>query len=232
MEREQVIDRQIAVLVDAENVGLNSIQWLFDQISDIGRIIIKRAYADWTVTGNTRDQLLELGIEPIQLFRSSSRGKNSSDIRLAVDAVDLLHSSPVDTFVIVSSDSDFVPLVSKLRAAGKIVFGAGEQGKVPRTLVQSCDRYIYLNQTKGTKEAEQVSLLPDDDIENYIGDFQRRNYIPHAQCLQMHKLASMVTIRNHINLTEVCNCKDINDAYPSFFVCGLTDLTQVLRGFL
>lgn len=157
-------ERQLAVLIDFENVGLSSMQWLFDQVSDVGRIIIKRAYADWATAGNRRDQLLELGIEPIQLIRSSSGGKNSSDIRLVVDAVDLLHTSNVDTFVIVSSDSDFVPLVTKLRSAGKIVFGAGEQNKAPRTLVKSCDRYFYLNQAKGTEEVKQVPLLPDDDI--------------------------------------------------------------------
>ncbi len=161
-------ERQIAVLIDFENVGLNSIQWLFDQLSDIGRVILKRAYADWSASGDKRDQLLELGIEGIQIFRSTSGGKNSSDIRLAIDAVDLLHTSPVDTFVIVSSDSDFVSLVNRLRSGGKTVIGAGEQGKAPRTLVRSCDRYFYLNQAKGTKAAEQVPLLPDDDIENLV----------------------------------------------------------------
>lgn len=161
-------ERQLAVLIDFENVGLSSMQWLFDQVSDVGRIIIKRAYADWSAAGDRRDQLLGLGIEPIQLFRSSAGGKNSSDIRLAVDAVDLLHTSTVDTFVIVSSDSDFVPLVIKLRSAGKTVFGAGEQNKAPRTLVTSCDRYFYLNQAKGAKEAEQAPLSPDDDIEGLV----------------------------------------------------------------
>ena len=117
--RELIAERQLAVLIDFENTGLKSIQWLFDQISDIGRIIVKRAYADWSVESDKRDQLLELGVEPVHLFRSSGGGKNSSDIRLAIDAIELLHQSPVDTFVIVSSDSDFVPLVSKLRAAGQ-----------------------------------------------------------------------------------------------------------------
>lgn len=140
-----VSDRQVAVLIDFENVGLNSIQWLFDQVSDIGRIIVKRAYADWSVAGSKRDQLLQLGIEPIHLFHSSGSGKNSSDIRLAIDAVDLLYQSPVDTFVIVSSDSDFAPLVSKLRSAGKSVIGAGRQAAASRTLVISCDRYFYLD---------------------------------------------------------------------------------------
>ena len=141
-------DRQVAVLIDFENVGLNSIQWLFDQISDTGRVIVKRAYADWSTASRARDQLLQLGIEPIHLFHSLPSGKNSSDIRLAIDAVELLYQASVDTFVIVSSDSDFVPLVSKLRAAGKTVFGAGRQATVSRTLVLSCDRYFYLDQAE------------------------------------------------------------------------------------
>lgn len=145
--REPTAERQLAVLIDFENTGLKSIQWLFDQVSDIGRIIVKRAYADWSVASSKRDQLLELGIEPVHLFRSGRGSKNSSDIRLAIDAVELLHQSPVDTFVIVSSDSDFVPLVSKLRAAGKTVIGAGREAIVSRTLVISCDRYFYLDQS-------------------------------------------------------------------------------------
>lgn len=139
-------ERQVAVLIDFENVGLNAIQWLFDQISDIGRVTVKRAYADWSVARSVRDQLLQLGIEPIHLFHSGASAKNSSDIRLVIDAVDLLYQAHVDTFVIVSSDSDFVPLVSKLRAAGKSVIGAGRQATVSRSLVISCDRYFYLDQ--------------------------------------------------------------------------------------
>ncbi len=164
---ESTSDRQIAVLIDFENVGLKSIQWLFDQVSDVGRIIVRRAYADWSLASNRRDQLFELGIEPIQLFRSVSGGKNSSDIRLAIDAVDLLYSSPVDTFVIVSSDSDFVPLISKLRSAGKTVFGAGEQAKALPTLVKSCDRYFYLGQDEDT----QTKILPstkEQDVESLV----------------------------------------------------------------
>lgn len=151
---ESIAERQLAVLIDFENTGLESMQWLFDQVSDIGRIIVKRAYADWSVQSNKRDQLLELGIEPVHLFRSSGGSKNSSDIRLAIDAVELLHQSPVDTFIIVSSDSDFVPLVSKLRSAGKTVIGAGREAIVSRTLVRSCDRYFYLEQGDGVPSAE------------------------------------------------------------------------------
>lgn len=165
---ERTSDMQIAVLIDFENVGLSSVQWLFDQISDVGRIIVKRAYADWSVSSNRRDQLLELGIEPIQLFRSASGGKNSSDIRLAIDAVDLLYSSPVDTFVIVSSDSDFVPLVSKLRAAGKTVFGAGDSAKTPATLVKSCDRYFYIDHDESARKNKTVTHEKEREKEDLI----------------------------------------------------------------
>lgn len=135
---------QVAVLIDFENVGLAAIRPLFDQLSDVGRVIIKRAYGDWSQGGSANQDLQALGIEPIQNFHSSSSGKNSSDIRLAIDAIDLLHQAPADVFVIVSADSDFVPLVTRLRSGGKMVIGAGPRDKAPEPLVNSCDRFIIL----------------------------------------------------------------------------------------
>ena len=150
-------ERQIGVLIDYENVGLGSIHTLFDQLSEVGRIIIKRAYADWSKTSTKGQQMLELGIEAKHYFRTSNSGKNASDICLAIDAIDLLHRSPIDTFVIVSSDTDFVPLVSTLRAAGKMVIGAGRRGVVSQGLVQSCDRYVYyLDEGKPTAQDHSV----------------------------------------------------------------------------
>ena len=151
-------ESQIGVLIDYENVGLGSIHSLFDQLSDLGRMIVKRAYADWSkAPQRDRQQMLELGIEPRQYFGGS--GKNAADICLAVDAIDLLHISPVDTFVIVSSDTDFVPLVSHLRAAGKMVIGAGHREVVSPALVHSCDRYISLGDGKAT--AQDTSAMKD-----------------------------------------------------------------------
>ena len=164
-------DNQIAVLIDFENVGLNSVQRLFDQISDIGRVIVRRAYADWSQARSQRDQLLELGIEAIHLFHSVSSGKNASDLRLAIDAVDLLYQAAVDTFVIVSTDSDFVPLVSRLRAAGKIVIGAGPQATAPRTLVRACDRFFYLGsgaQTPATARAPRSRPQADSLLKRAV----------------------------------------------------------------
>ena len=145
-------ESNIALLIDYENVGLDSIQYLLDQLADVGRVTIRRAYSDWSVQREKRDQVLELGIEAVHHFRSNRSGKNSSDIVLAIDAVDLLHRAPIDVFVIVSSDSDFVPLVSKLRSAGKTVIGSGRPGAASPTLVKSCDRYVYLEDRTSSKK--------------------------------------------------------------------------------
>jgi uncharacterized protein (TIGR00288 family) len=159
-------EEQVAVLIDAENVGLNSIEPLLDQVSNVGRIAIKRAYGDWSAKSGMKEQLERLGIEPVHHFHSTRSGKNASDIRLAIDAMDLMHSSPVDAFVIVSADTDFVPLARRLRAAGKIVIGAGHRAIVSDTLVKSCDRYIYLEEaskltTVSPAEPEQGQQLAD-----------------------------------------------------------------------
>ena len=157
-------ESQIAVLIDFENVGLNTIQGLFDGLSDIGRIIIKRAYADWSKSKAPRDQLFELGIEPILIYRSTKSGKNASDIRLAIDATELLFQSTVDTFVIVSSDTDFVPLINKLRAAGKVVIGAGRKETKSSNLIKACDRYFFLEQADFDVPSPIAEVSPVDEL--------------------------------------------------------------------
>ena len=161
-------EAQIAVLIDYENVGLNSIRGLFDQLSDLGRVIVKRAYADWSSAGKQRDYVLELGIEAVHHFHAAKVAKNSSDISLAIDAVDLLYRSPVDTFVIVSADSDFVTLVSKLRSAGKTVIGAGRRDVVSTTLVRACDRYIYLENPSKAQPVAAKSTVVTPDVESLL----------------------------------------------------------------
>ena len=155
------METQLAVLIDFENVGASHIRWLLDQVSEVGRVAVKRAYGDWS-TSKSSGALLELGIEPVQVFRTGSSGKNASDIRLTIDAIDLLHQSPVDVFVLASSDTDFIPLVSKLRAAGKMVIGAGRESAVGASLVKSCDRYHFLDridQVRRQGPAQDETLL-------------------------------------------------------------------------
>ena len=157
-------ESQIAVLIDFENVGLNTIQGLFDALSDLGRIIIKKAYADWSNAKAPREQLFEYGIEPIHIYRSSKGGKNSSDIRLTIDATELLFQSNVDTFVIVSSDTDFIPLINKLRSAGKVVIGAGRKETTSSNLVRSCDKYFFLDQAGFDAPSQMPELSPLDEL--------------------------------------------------------------------
>jgi uncharacterized protein (TIGR00288 family) len=158
--------KNVAVLIDFENVGDSSLDELFDTISDIGRTIIKRAYADWSqVKQSSVAHLQKLGIEAIQNFHASNSAKNSSDIRLAIDAIELVYRSDVDSFVIVSADSDFVPLVNQLRASGKTVVGAGRQDVVSPSLVRSCDRYIFLkdkSRARISKDLLQLNLKTEE----------------------------------------------------------------------
>ena len=119
-------------------------QSLVEQLSGMGRIIVKRAYADWSAQRKGQERLIELGVEAVHNYRGTRAGKNSCDIKLTIDAVELLHSAQVDTFVIVSSDSDFVPLVNHLRGSGKSVVGAGRRAVTSTTMVKSCDKYIFL----------------------------------------------------------------------------------------
>tara|TARA_A100001037_G_scaffold60979_1_gene53086 strand:+ start:240 stop:1325 length:1086 start_codon:yes stop_codon:yes gene_type:complete len=138
-------DSNIALLIDYENVGIDSLQSLVERLSGMGRIIVKRAYADWSTQRKGQERLIELGVEAIHNYRTSRSGKNSCDIKLTIDAVELLHSTQIDTFALVSSDSDFVPLVNHLRGSGKYVVGAGRKAVTATTMVKSCDQYIFLD---------------------------------------------------------------------------------------
>ena len=156
-------DSNIAILIDYENVGVESLQNLTEQLSGLGRIIVKRAYADWSSQRKGQEKLIELGIEAVHNYRGLRSGKNSCDIKLTIDAVELLHNTPIDTFVIVSSDSDFVPLVNHLRGSGKSVIGAGRRAVTSSTMVKSCDRYIFLKSQDAKRKTYKNSGFTKDN---------------------------------------------------------------------
>ena len=140
-------EENVAVLIDFENINnQNHMRALLDELSGIGRLTIKRAFGDWNkASTDGQQQLQTLGIELIHHSQTTS-GKNASDIRLTIDAIDLLHTSavPIDTFVIASGDSDFFPLITVLRSYGKSVVIAGRKNSTTKVLVNSCDRFIEL----------------------------------------------------------------------------------------
>ena len=134
---------KLAVLIDADNAQAAVIQELLAEVSRYGTATIKRAYGDWT-TPNLRgwkDVLHRAAIQPIQQFRHTT-GKNATDAALIIDAMDVLHAGRVDGFCLVSSDSDFTRLATRIREAGLVVYGFGER-KTPEPFVAACDKFIY-----------------------------------------------------------------------------------------
>src|SRR3954462_755890 len=137
-------DIRLAVLIDADNVPYSNVKGVLEEIAKNGTPTIKRIYADWTkptVTG-WENVLLGNAITPIQQY-SYTTGKNSSDSALIIDAMDILYSEKVNGFCIVSSDSDFTRLATRLREAGMTVIGFGEK-KTPQPFISACDKFIYL----------------------------------------------------------------------------------------
>lgn len=136
-------NQKLAVLIDADNAQASVIQELMAEVSRYGTATIKRAYGDWT-TQNLRswkDVLHTMAIQPIQQFSYTS-GKNATDSALIIDAMDVLHTGNVDGFCLVSSDSDFTRLATRIREAGLVVYGFGER-KTPEPFVAACDKFIY-----------------------------------------------------------------------------------------
>ncbi len=137
-------DLKLAVLIDADNVPYSNVKEMFEEIAKYGTPTFKRIYADWTkqTVSGWKNVLLENAITPIQQY-SYSTGKNASDSALIIDAMDILYTGKVDGFCIVSSDSDFTRLATRLREAGMKVIGIGEK-KTLNPFIKACDKFIYL----------------------------------------------------------------------------------------
>ncbi|MGE0114648.1 MAG: NYN domain-containing protein [Steroidobacteraceae bacterium] len=133
----------LAVLIDADNANPAIIGGLLTEVAKLGVASVKRIYGDWTQPnlGQWKSVLLDHSIQPIQQFRYTT-GKNATDSAMIIDAMDLLYTGPFDGFCLVSSDSDFTRLASRIRESGKRVYGFGER-KTPRAFVSACDRFVY-----------------------------------------------------------------------------------------
>jgi len=146
-------EHTLAVFIDFENLALGfkgkrdrrfEIRKVLERLVEKGKLIVKKAYADWADYAEYKKPLHEAAIELIEIPKRAMTGKNSADIRLCVDALDLCYSKEhIDTFVIVSGDSDFSPLVSKLKENGKRVIGLGIKDSSSNLLVDNCDEFIY-----------------------------------------------------------------------------------------
>ncbi len=138
-------EKRFAVLIDADNVSAKYIKFILDEISNYGVATYKRIYGDWTRPGTVswKDVLLENSINPVQQY-GYTVGKNATDSAMIIDAMDILYSGNVEGFCIVSSDSDFTKLASRLRESGMLVVGMGEM-KTPKPFIAACNQFKYLD---------------------------------------------------------------------------------------
>ena len=143
------MENNLAVLIDADNIPARYLKAMMEEIAKYGNPTIKRIYGDWTNprVNQWKSVLLENAINPVQQYAYTT-GKNATDSAMIIDAMDILYSHNVNGFCIVSSDSDFTKLATRLRESGKTVYGIGEK-KTPEPFIVSCDKFIYLEILKG-----------------------------------------------------------------------------------
>lgn len=142
MVDQPAVNRQLAVLMDAENIPISTLREVMDEIARLGAVSVRRAYGDFTMESlkGWRAEMLALAIQPVQQFRNIS-GKSVTDSTLIIDAMDMLHSRKFSGFCILSSDSDFTRLAIRIREDGLPVYGFGEQ-KTPQAFVRACTKFI------------------------------------------------------------------------------------------
>lgn len=156
MEINKKPETMLAVLIDADNAQPSVTEGLLSEIAKYGTASVKRIYGDWTKPelNSWKTILLDHSIQPIQQF-AYTRGKNSTDSAMIIDAMDLLYTNRFDAFCIVSSDSDFTRLASRIREEGLIVYGFGEK-KTPKSFVSACDRFIFTEVLRTEEDLEPV----------------------------------------------------------------------------
>ena len=217
--------KKLAVLIDADNAQATVCGELLEEVAKFGIASVKRAYGDWTTTNlkSWKDYLHKFAIQPIQQF-SYTQGKNATDSALIIDAMDLLHESRLDGFCLVSSDSDFTRLATRIRESGLVVYGFGEE-KTPEPFISACDKFIYTEILREQKhvedESENASLrqlitsaidaVSRDDgwalLSRVGGHITKNNPSFDPRNYGYEKLGKLVKNLNYIEITE----KDFND---------------------
>lgn len=153
----------LAVLIDGDNIPSAYVEEMMEEITKYGNPTIKRIYGDWTKPhlSKWKNILLENAITPIQQYGYTT-GKNATDSAMIIDAMDILYSGKVSGFCLVSSDSDFTKLATRLREAGMLVIGIGEK-KTPNPFIVACDRFIYIEILKSSNEKTEKGTQKDPD---------------------------------------------------------------------
>ena len=165
--------KKIAVLIDADNTQYSKLEDMLYEVSTYGRIVVKKAYGNWKKQGLSKweDQIKRLAIKAEQQFDYVA-GKNTTDIAMVIDAMDMLHTGSYDAVALVSSDSDFTPLAVRLREEGVFVIGVGEK-KTPEAFTNACDDFIFLEYLSSNDSKEKRDTRSDrqqDAFEEYTSN--------------------------------------------------------------
>lgn len=172
---------KLAVLIDADNALHKTIGLVLQEIAKYGKPVVKRVYGDWSSEINENGKLvnrlfvwrevsLSYAITPVQQF-AYTKGKDATDMMLIINAMDLLHDNHLDGFCIISSDSDFTPLASRIRESGLAVYGFGEK-KTPKAFINACDKFIYIENLTDSNSENRLEESIDDkeDIQNLLSE--------------------------------------------------------------
>ena len=170
MKKQQ---NNIAMFIDCDNVSSKYIESIFEDLSQYGTVNIRRAYGDWKDKKllGWENILHEYNIKPIQQF-AYTKGKNATDIAMIIDIMDILYTKDLEAIVLITSDSDFTPIVTRILSDGLTVYGYGES-KTPMPFVNACSQFIYVEKLSGLhddKIIENTTNNNDENITNYVGN--------------------------------------------------------------
>ncbi len=202
--------RRLAVLIDADNISAKVAKDVFEELASYGALTVKRAYGDWTTSqlNGWKEQLHAYAIAPMQQF-AYTVGKNSTDSALIIDAMDLLYAGHLDGFVLVSSDSDFTRLATRLRESGMTVYGLGAK-KTPRAFRDACDKFTFLEVLRADAAAPEVAAAETAAAEASVPE-PTRDAKGHLQSMLTKALNRTATdddwsalgaVGNHLNRTD------------------------------
>jgi uncharacterized LabA/DUF88 family protein len=221
---EPIKDLRLAVLIDAENVPSTSIKGMLEEIAKYGTPTFKRIYADWTSphVARWKGALLENAITPIQQY-SHTTGKNASDSTMIIDAMDILYTGRVNGFCLVTSDSDFTRLATRLREAGMKVLGIGEK-KTPISFISACDKFIYIEILKKEQAHKSIPAPPQKSKSSKKKITKSSPKISEAASHPTSKENSIGTIDNELVKSISDSVNDVADENGWAFLGELGDL--------
>ncbi|WP_349431740.1 NYN domain-containing protein [Methylomarinum sp. Ch1-1] len=206
------MEKKLAVLIDAENTQLSALEAIMTELSKYGYIIVKRAYGDWAAPAlkNWKNSMNELAIQPVQQF-SYTQGKNSSDAAMIIDTMDLLYSNKFNAFALVSSDSDFTKLATRLKESQVHVYGIGQR-KTPIAFRNACDDFLYIDVLKTLSNGEEDKAASQTRQAKENDQTQPAPYSKQQLCMDA-KLIHM--LRNAAK-----ECSEEDNGWASLSLCG------------